>query len=199
MNHRTNTKCLRGTHASLRRVLATSIVALFAAAALAQDTSEQKERVAEARILAQQEAESYTIQQATDAKEQLTLLAQPIQHWTNPVDGEIHGSVFIWTRAGRPEVVASIYRYYSPKRSFEAEFQSLSEESLIVKKKGKVVWRPPTGIKFKPIADSTKPANSPAGRIRQMRLLTRRFTAEMTDYENIIRPRGPYTIIDLKP
>jgi hypothetical protein len=188
MNQQTDTTCSRAVRTALRRALATVIMASYSVAALADDTDEQKARVAEARKMAKEEAEAYTMFLAADPEKELKLKAQPIQYWTNPVDGAIHGSVFIWTRDGRPEVLASMYQYYSPEQVYCAEMQSLSEQELSASKGGDVVWRPPAGVKFQAVPDSTEPASTPAGRLRQMQSLARCFTADLTDYKNVTRP-----------
>ena len=55
--------------------------------------------------------------------------ARPGPQWSNPIVGEIYGDVFIWTSKGRPEVIGSLHKWYSPHNHSAIEFLSLSTGS----------------------------------------------------------------------
>ena len=59
-------------------------------------------------------------------KQALKLLPKPVLRWSNPLRGEIHGSVVLWTDNGCPEAVASIYQFFHRKQ-LNVELVSLSE------------------------------------------------------------------------
>ena len=80
----------------------------------ADPPEDEKARAEEFRVLAQAEAAAYTIQ-VEGRSRPLTLQPEPVLKWSNPVVGTIYGDVFVWTDEGRPEVVASIYKWYSPR------------------------------------------------------------------------------------
>ena len=78
------------------------------------DRSKDEKALAEAfRGFAKREAASYTVP-PEGSDRPLTLQPDPVLNWSNPVMGPIYGEVFVWTEDGRPEAVASIYRFYSP-------------------------------------------------------------------------------------
>jgi hypothetical protein len=128
---------------------------------------------------AKQVVAEYEIYLEPDRKQKLTLKLEPVLHWTNPTVGEVYGSVFIWTARGRPEAVASIFKWYSKEGLPEQhEFHSLSLSKLYAERAGRAVWYPSkAGIDLTPIADSAVPAESGPARLQQMKSLAREFRA----------------------
>ena len=97
-----------------------------------------------------------------------------------------------WVRkaptAGRPEAVASIYKFYSPLTHRANEFHSLSVGRLTAERDGALVWVPSRpGLELKPIKGAAAPADSAAARLRQMRALAQEFTGRQTTREGIDR------------
>ena len=100
--------------------------------------------------------------------------------------GDVRGAVFIWTADGRPEVVASVYRYTENGKTVQdEEFQSLATAELTATRDGQTIWAPRTaGISLAPIPGAPRPAATAAERLRQiarsrensMRSSTRRRT-----------------------
>ncbi len=126
-----------------------------------------------------QAAMRYRIVKEPGARTPLVLRTEPVLHWTNPVRHTATGAVFLWLADGRPEVVASFYRYtYEGKTVQDEEFQSLSVTGLTASRDGRDVWSPPKeGLSFAPIAGAPRPAATPAERLRQMRALAQEFRA----------------------
>jgi hypothetical protein len=109
------------------------------------------------------------------------LVEKPVLKWSNTYEGSIYGSALVWTRAGRPEVVACMFKFYTGKVSFDAEFHSLAEGPLTAVKDGHIVWQPAeAGVSIKPVDDAPTPAKTATGRLVQMREIARSFSAEMT-------------------
>src|SRR5262249_3127282 len=107
--------------------------------------------------------------------------------WSNTYNLSVYGSVFVWTHAGRPEVMACIFKFYSPKLGFQAEFHSLAAEPLTAVKNDEVVWQPSrAGVAFAPLADAPAPAKTASGRLTQMREMARNFSADLT---TVIAPK----------
>jgi len=151
----------------------------------AQDAKIEAARAIEAARIARKAAESYTM---TTGKTVLKLEPKSLLQWSNPVSGSFHGSVFLWTDRGRPEVVASIYRWYSRTPHLGVELHSLASGPVRAEREGRIEWstdRP--GVAFRPIPDAPEPADSPDRRMRQMRDLARQFIAEETDRNNVSR------------
>jgi hypothetical protein len=145
---------------------------------------EDRERAAATLENGRVEAALYTIHPADrDDDKSIKLHAEPVLKWHNSVDQSVYGNIFVWTRAGRPEAVASIYQFYSPKIDFCAEFQSLSLSGLVATKDGKEVWTPKEpGIVLKAFDDAAEPSPSKPQRLVEMRKLAGQFSVQLTDY-----------------
>ena len=108
----------------------------------------------------------------------LELHETPVLKYSNPLRGDVHSAFFIWTSQGRPEVVASINSWYSPRPYIGLAATSVSLEKLVGTREGIEVWRPQgPGIELKPVPGADQPAMSAAARIRQMNAMARRFSA----------------------
>jgi hypothetical protein len=178
---------------ALRTILMASLIGPIGAARSAPPAragdgpTDDRARAAEFLALATREAESYTFRTEAGAA-RFALRAEPILRWTNPVVGTIHGGVFLWTDKGRPEVVASIYQWYSPFTHRTDEFQSLATGTFVAERDGRPVWTPARpGVEFRLVPDAPVPAGSPAGRFRQMRALAAEFTGRQTDRQGVDR------------
>lgn len=155
-------------------------VLLASAAALAQD--EDRERAAATLESGLREAALYTIG-PSDRGRPIALQKESVLRWNNSVNKSVFGNIFLWTKDGRPEVIASIYQFYSPKTDFCAEFQSLSLDPLIVMKDGKEVWTPADpGIALTEFPGAREPAAGKAQRLGEMRKLADQFAAQLSDY-----------------
>ena len=112
----------------------------------------------------------------------MKLEPESILRWSNPVSGTVHGEVFVWTHNGCPQVVASIYHYYSPRRYLATEFHSLARTQLSATYKSQPVWSASSaGIAFKKIPGALVPANMASTRLRHMRAMARSFIVEFTN------------------
>jgi hypothetical protein len=152
------------------------------------DAPKGEKALAEAqRAFAKREAAAYTIR-LEGGDRRLTLRPEPVLTWSNPVMGQIYGEVFVWTADGRPEAVASIYRFHTPDPHRADEFHSLALGRLTAERGGSAVWAPArAGVELKPIPDAPAPADSAAGRLRQMRALAQEFTGRQTNRQRVDR------------
>jgi hypothetical protein len=142
-------------------------------------------RASQAADLARKAAEEYRI---AVGKTPLTLEPTPLLQWSNPVAGSIHGSVFIWTAEGRPEAVASIYKWFTKFHHLGVEFHSLALGPLDAERAGQPAWFPSrAGVLLLPIPEAPTPADSPAQRLRQLRTLAKEFSASETTREGVSR------------
>jgi hypothetical protein len=175
------------SRSTLRMLLVTASVFAMASPLWGDDPKDEKTRAAEFHVIAKREAAAYTIRHLGSDRP-LTLKPEPILKWSNPVKGSIYGDVFIWTENGRPEAVASIYKWYSPHTHRANEFHSLALDKLIGKRDGVPVWTPSRpGLELKPIPAAPVPADSAAARLRQMRTLAREFTGHQTSRQRVKR------------
>ena len=134
-------------------------------------------------------AKRYQFELLSNPTTKLKLHPQPILRWSNPVAGEVHGNVFVWTHQRRPEVIASIFQWFSPLTHGSHEFQSLAIEGIQGARAGESVWTspPPAGIELQPIADQPPLAESPSVRLRHVRAMARRFQVRKTDRDEVSR------------
>src|SRR5436305_1100198 len=99
------------------------------------------ENIAAALRLTLAAAAEYEFRAGTDEKP-LELVREPILKWSNPDRGEVHGNVFLWTRAGRPLVAGSLYKWFRPHTHMAHEFVSFAEGPIGSKFHGDEVWKP---------------------------------------------------------
>jgi hypothetical protein len=103
--------------------------AMDAGAQKPADPPANPENIESALKFTQAAAAEYEIRVGNDDIEKpLELQRNPVLKWSNPARGEIHGNVFLWTRDGRPLVVGSLFKWFSPHMHMSHEFQSLAEE-----------------------------------------------------------------------
>lgn len=145
----------------------------------AEDADAPAERAAEAQRLADEEVKRFAFSLASDPTRELPLTPAPVHRYTHQHEGEVYTNLYVWTRRGRPEVIASISTWYSPRRYRGLAATSLSTEPLIGTRDGQQIWRPQTGgVRLKPIPDADPPGPAAAQRLRAMRALAREFTAQ---------------------
>jgi hypothetical protein len=170
------------------------LIALSATSAWAQTPADGKTeaaRATESLPIARKAAESYSIAlKRSRGRIELELHPEPLLQWSNPIGGSFHGSVFIWTEDGHPEVIASIYRKYVPTPPhLGVEFHSLTGAIVSAERDGQPEWFPAAGLAAPtPVPGAPTPADSPAHRLRQLREMAREFTATKTDRKGVTRP-----------
>lgn len=144
----------------------------------AQAQQESDEQIQRAIELAKAEAESL---QLSSGDKQLELQPTPLLRWSNPLSGQIYGDVYVWTLDGRPEAIASIYKWFSPYTHLATELQSLSESPLTMTRDGRVAWSPGKGMTME-VLPGVPPANERQfQRTRQMRSIAEEFKAKAED------------------
>jgi len=129
-------------------------------------------------------AKGYEIDLASEPATRLKLKEEPVLRWTNPVQSDGAGEVYVWTDRGRPEALVSIYRFVGAggKPGLHHEFHSLSQAKLSARGAAERRWLPEqAGLEFQPVPDADEPATSPTARRRQMREIAEQFQADKTD------------------
>jgi hypothetical protein len=120
-------------------------------------------------------AERYTLSHDDDRKQLLKFHDTAIMRFSNPVGFSKDGAIYLWSYRGQPQAVLKIYT--PDNENFAQEWQSLSEGPLIAEREGKTIWNPAeAGITFRELPDAPKPAESAAERLRQMKVLTGKFS-----------------------
>ncbi len=153
-----------------------------------EEAVDEKARASTFRAFAFQEADRYTFRRAGATGKAFTRSPESLLHWSNPVSGSICGETFVWTENGRPEVLGSFYRWFSPFRHRANEFTSLAATPVETDRLGQRVWttRGP-GVSFQPIPGAPAPASTSPQRLRQMRELAKDFTARHVDEDKTER------------
>ena len=121
---------------------------------------------------------------AHDGSQQLELKlhGESLLHWSNPAVGEVYGDVFLWTASGRPEVIGSYYRFFSPFKQTVLELHSLSLGKITASQGEGQVWAPQSpGVTLQPIDGAASPAELSAARLNQMKRLARQFRVQVED------------------
>lgn len=112
-----------------------------------------------------------------DNPKPLELVREPKLKWSNPAMSDVQGNVFVWTRDGRPLVVGSFTKWFSPRSVMQHEFHSLTEEPLSARFHGDAVWTTSeVGLRFAAIPNAAAPAAGEAQRLLQLRQLAKEFT-----------------------
>lgn len=166
---------------SILLLVATSIVA---DEPLANSVLE-KQNLEAALKLTRESAAKYEMSLADEATP-LKLREQPILRWSNPEVGQVYGNVFLWTRGGRPEVVGSLFKWFSPFSHMSHEFHSLSGGELSVNYEDHDVWKTAQpGVAFSAVPKAGEVAATPAARLLQMRQMARQFSARSVSREGL--------------
>lgn len=148
-----------------------------------RETPEQAEQRAFARWAAEAAA-SYDLRRAGEPEKPLLLRREPVLKWSNPERGRVYGHVFIWTSLGRPEAIASLYKWYHPFTHSSHEFQSLSTGGLSASREGAAAWNvAEPGVAMQPLLDVPPPGDAAPERLRQMRAAAKLLRAEETNRE----------------
>jgi hypothetical protein len=143
----------------------------------------EKANAAETTRLAKEELAKWEFHLGTDRRARPKMHVEPVLRWSNPVTGPVYGDVYVWTHQGRPQVVVSVHKFFTPRlKHMSTEFHSLALEGLTAFRSGQNVWHPPhAGIELKPIPSAPMPAGTTAQRLRQMRSLAGHFSASSID------------------
>ncbi len=121
------------------------------------------------RAFAKEEAASYSFR-LEGSDRPLRFHPESVLYYTDPVVRGVYGDVFIWTADGRPEVVAAIYRFFTrdPHRGRRVRLAVARQADRRTGRRRRLVPRQAgRGAEADPRRPA--PADSTAGRLRQMR------------------------------
>ncbi|HLQ47262.1 MAG TPA: hypothetical protein VK137_21135 [Planctomycetaceae bacterium] len=113
----------------------------------------------------------------------------PVLRFTAPLWGGHHGTVWIWGKRGRPVAVLEMFRQ-PDGRFWNQAFHATTETPLKLTAPNGETWMPKSSsLKFQPLPDAPPPADTPAGRIRQMKAFAQKFSAHEFWVTQPDRPR----------
>jgi hypothetical protein len=169
-----------------RLLLPSALVALAGAVGLAPAADEPpatRENIAAALKLTLAAAAEYEIRVGDEKP--LELKKEPLLKWSNPDRGEVHGNVFVWARDGRPVVVGSLFKWFTPWTHMSHEFLSLADAPLAAKFHGTEVWTAAANAPtFADIPGAPAPAAADAQRALQMKQLAKEFAGTKKERED---------------
>ena len=141
------------------------------------------EHVQEAFRITTEAAKRYAFELAGNAAPRLNFHPGSILRWSNPVAGEIYGNVYLWTdNDERPQVIGSIYQWFSPMTHGSHEFRSLSLEPVIGQRDGSLVWMSnQAGVEWKPAAGQARGGEFATGSTSATCAIARKFQILKTD------------------
>ena len=165
----------------MRFSLLTKLVLLNALAVCAHTEARSELKVDEARRARRltnmrKSAAQLKIYSGDDREHPMQLLDKPVLRWANPENTAKDGTVFLWTRRGRPLAMLQLFTY--DDEHFSHEWQSLDRGPLTATRGQEVEWSPEEpGVEFTALTDVEPPAAIAAARLRQMKILAARFTS----------------------
>jgi hypothetical protein len=160
-------------------LLSIPLVAANAQEPPAPDAKTSAEQAEESQKAAAAEVARFAFSFADNRERKLKLHEAPILRYTNPLRGDVHSALYLWTHDGRPQVVASVSNWYTPRPYRGLAATSLSLEKLVGTRDGREIWLPKgPGIELRPVPDAPPAADSADKRLRQMGALAREFSAE---------------------
>jgi hypothetical protein len=162
------------------------LVLVLAGAAAAQPPGKpdsiSKMEAEESQGVAKKRSAELTFLPDKDSDAPLKLVPEPVFRWTEVLERRFYGDVFVWTKDGRPEVIASITCVFGPRNRMETEIHSLSTGRPVMDWNGRRMWQPESpGVELKPVPGAPKPAATPAARLQQMKMIASQFSLK-ADY-----------------
>jgi hypothetical protein len=165
-------------------IVGVAVATLFAAAS-AEDSPSA--RVDQKTWLDSRKAElqTYLLMARDSGRETpLDFQPEPVLSWSNPIRKAAFGGTFLWTRSGRPQVIASVF---NTPNAVAHEFTSLAETPLVVSRDREIVWTP-RRVEFHEMPDAPESSASRPLRIAQMRKLADRFRVSIgKDSQEVLR------------
>jgi hypothetical protein len=129
----------------------------------------------------------------TSVADEMELSPQVALRWDNNTRGSELGLTVLYIGRGRAEAVACIYPWSG---ALYHEFGSLSRSGLRAMRDGRTVWTPDEpGLEFHAIPDAPPPADSPAGRLRQLKQLAERFAMTLAGWKADDTDRQPLRLL----
>ena len=136
-------------------------------------------------VIAKRHAMAAKVYATADPDHPFAPLKEPVLHRMQEVTGSSKGSVFVWVEpSGRPAAICDVFLFEDGPGRYRLnnEWHSLSASPLRAESPLGVLFNATgPGLKWKPIPNAPKPADTPPGRDRQARRLAERFSADLVD------------------
>ncbi len=166
----------------IRVLVACLCCGLASLCVLAEDETEVSRELAQLRKQLDDSVREFQLTVERDNKP-IELSPIPALRWENNTRGTPTGVTTLFLGAGRPEAVCCTY---IGNKKLMHEFTSLSRGKLEARLNESTVWEPAeSGVKFRPIPNAEAPAETPVGRLRQMKTLSNRFESKLLGWRNV--------------
>ncbi len=145
------------------------------------DQMRERAKLATIRIVAQPANPTDPVAEAKPVE----LHPEPMFRYDDQPRGFRDATLWMWTDKGRPVAIGKVEDWRDPKRgpTWITCLTSTSPQLIRASWEGGHDWTAKKpGIQFLPIKDGPKPEKSEAGRLRQFKALSQRFTASMQLY-----------------
>src|SRR5262245_20329430 len=142
----------RSAMIGLKRVIGlVTIVGALSGTAAAGDDAESARLVGEL-------AGRYEFFAGADRKTKFERHEPPLTKYTNPLQGDVYGHVYVWTHRGRPEVLGAVFDHRSQGTAY-TELHTLARAGVVGWRDGRECWKPSSaGVTFQPVPGAPAPA-----------------------------------------
>ena len=139
----------------------------------------------------------------TPGEPEFQLRKQPIMNWSNPAVYDQKGALFVWMKAGSPQVIGTLYdSVHSGTPRSTVELHSLASTPIIGRYRETEFWRPQTsGLQFIAVGGEIELASAAQRKQLQLRQISREFSAELTNEDGSKLPLRllPTPILSYEP
>ncbi len=112
-----------------------------------------------------------------ETKAEIERVEHPVLRFTAPLWGGHHGTVWVWGKRGRPVAVLEMFRQADGLFWHQA-LHTTSDVPITLTAPNGNMWKPQgNSLTIKRLPDAPTPAETPAGRVRQMKAFAQKFTA----------------------
>src|SRR5262245_26161577 len=105
----------------------------------------------ESARLVEEVAGRYDFFADADRKAKFERHDKPILKYTNPLQGDVYGHVYVWTHRGRPEVIGAVFDHRTQGTAY-TELHTLARAGVVACRDGREFWKPPkAGVTFQAV------------------------------------------------
>ncbi|TXT33791.1 MAG: hypothetical protein FD138_1794 [Planctomycetota bacterium] len=104
-------------------------------------------------------------------------VAHPVLRFAAPLWGNHHGTVWVWGKRGRPVAVLEMCQQ-KDNGVWAQAFHATTDTPIKLPMPNGKTWVPKSSnLKFQPLSNAPRPADTPTARLRQMKALAQKFSA----------------------
>lgn len=119
--------------------------------------------------------------QDVESGSEIECVETPVLHYTEPVRGNVFGTMWVWGRTGRPAAVLELIRHGDPESDVCEDwfcFHATTDRPIRLTADSGQIWTPESSdLTFEFLPHAPIPAETPAARMVQMKQLARGFSA----------------------